>query len=149
MKKILFVLSLIIIFYFQSFSFGQKKIIEYRNMEYGVFDSSGTKMFYKISEEAIDYREELDFMIQNNLDTVCVDYQHKAKERWLNLYTKEIHTVSSGILYLDTKENMILVAPDQRDHYSNETNYIPLGIIIFVIMFLALIFWFRWLEDRK
>jgi hypothetical protein len=118
-------------------------------MEYGVFDSSGTKMFYKVSEEAMDYREELDSMVENNLDTVCIDYQHKAKERWLNLYTKEIHTASSGILYLDTKENMILVAPDRRDHYSKETNYIPIGIITFVSMSLGLIFWFRWLEDRK
>jgi hypothetical protein len=94
-------------------TFGQKKIIEYSNMEYGVFDSSGTKMECKVSKEAMDaaYRRELDSMVQNNLDTVCIDYEQNQDEEWNGLSTKKIYSISWGILCKDTSDNSIVVIP--------------------------------------
>lgn len=141
MKQILFSLILITNLFCQSF--GQKKIIEYRNMQYGVFDSSGTKMECKVSKEAMDaaYRRELDSMVQNNLDTICVDFMEKYKVEWEGFTTKKIISLSEGVLCRDTTDNTIVVIPEERVHVSYQKDTGPrnflIGTVAFVILILA------------
>lgn len=144
MKQILFLLISLTTLFLQS-SAQKKKIIEYKNMEYGVFDSSGTKMFFKISEEAADtvYRRELDSMAQNNLDTMCVDFIEKYKEEWEGINTKKITSISEGILCVDTSDNTIVLIPEERIHVSYKKDTGPRNFLTgaTIIMIIILIVW--------
>ena len=106
MKKTLFVLIFPAVLF--SCSSEHKKIIkEYSNISWAVYDSSssGEKMLHEITEDAMQYPEELDYMVQNNLDTLRIDDNKKLK--------------SYPVLFLDKGDNIIDVTEEVRSEKTN------------------------------